>query len=440
MADAYIGQSAVTVLTDNAGFSDQNLKKPKINKADLLGLADSNLKKPKIVKADQLGLVSVPNNFSDGFETGDTSKWNGTETTNGGAVTVLSAAAHSGSYGCRASSSGETNCVAETYEKLSATALYERAFFKLNTLLPTAGQVIMLLEFINGSNYNTIAAVGLGVNLGVSTIFLQIADGASYDYDIYNYTLQIGTWYCLELYLDVALLGSASVWLGGAQIITTSGIDTSQQGAIGQCEFGVPYSSVTSAFTLDYDDCVISSSYIGPAGAPSNFTTKAKVNKNDLLGLADSKTVKSKQVSGDMLGFLDSQAKKVKVNSADKLGFLDFTAKKVKSFKNDLLGWADSFTTHKNFLGHAYQVILTDAIGFKDTLTKKIKGSNIDKIGFSDLLTKKVRSVRSDIISFFDSTFRGKRGIKKVTLQAQKEAVTLQGENGQVDLKSDSDE
>lgn len=201
--------------------------------------------------------------FSDGFESGTFNAWTGTETLNGGSLKVLPSAAYSGHYGAEASSTGRSNVVAETYERINATALYERAYFRMNTVLPTGSQNLNVLEFINGANFNTISAVFFDTTGGVPKIELQIVYDGNYDYFAYNYNYTLNTWYCLELYLNDSTFGAATVWLNGNSIISVKGINDTGQGTIGQCEVGIAYSSIMTPFTMDYDNAVISNTYIG---------------------------------------------------------------------------------------------------------------------------------------------------------------------------------
>ncbi len=208
--------------------------------------------------------------FADNFASGDTSKWSGTQQLDGGTLQVLASAAHSGAYGCEVGTVGGSDTVAETrLSGVAYTAAHSRIYIRFNSLncIPAgAGQSLDFLEHINGSTFVTITSVALGWNLGAPCIFLQCANGSSWDYIDYAFTPTIGQWYCIELYTLISTTGGAEVWLNGSLILSDWGVNTTQYGIIGQCEFGIPYTNIPAAFTLDYGDCIVSNGYIGPVG------------------------------------------------------------------------------------------------------------------------------------------------------------------------------
>jgi len=211
------------------------------------------------------------NIFADDFAGGTPAAWSGTQQIGGGTLQVLASAAHSGPYGCEVGSVGNST-TSETYLNTTPTtyaAMHSRFYVRFNSAncIPAAsGQVLNLLEHINGSNWHTITAMGLGwdASLPGPCIFLQCADGATYDYPLYDFTPVIAQWYCFELYTVISTTGGAFVFMNGQLILSDWVVDTTQYGQIGQFEFGIPYSNIPLSFTIDFGDCIVSNGYIGP--------------------------------------------------------------------------------------------------------------------------------------------------------------------------------
>ena len=191
--------------------------------------------------------------FSDGFESGNFSAWDGTI----GSPTVGTVNVYSGRYSmCQPSaySPHSSNCC---YENVTATSgpLYVRAYVYFTTL---PSQV----------NYeNTIISVDLDGNArGEQVYALNNGTTVFFAYqDFYNgktntsEVVNVNQWYCVELCYEKSGVGQSAVWINGVLEMT----DQANPAQQADCVYvGAHYSSWGGI--AYFDDVVIATSYIGP--------------------------------------------------------------------------------------------------------------------------------------------------------------------------------
>ncbi len=244
----------------------------------------------------RLGFVANGNSaiFTDGFESGDFSKW--TETSSGGAgtVTVANPIKHSGTYAARTYCPNNDNdfCSFDKDISTSATTTFVRWYVYIASS-PSSGAVLYSLSHTIGVGgwqaWNLyIEGTTRALRLNYNTNLDDFPSKTSAT------TLSLSTWYSIEVkWVRDANAGEYRVYLNGSEVadLTTTGLATNNMGALSNTQFGPTggryYSSTVDIY---FDDVVVDSSYIGPglldkipptygsistntsiAGAPCNF-------------------------------------------------------------------------------------------------------------------------------------------------------------------------
>jgi hypothetical protein len=204
--------------------------------------------------------------FSDGFESGDTSAWNGTN----GSPIVTSSFSYRGNYSCNHTVTGSgANSVWAYIGEETVADVYVRIYFRYNTL-PTSNGNIASLMALHASDW-----------FALLDVTLSYSDTESkYRFNGYNYelseshfsdylSLSEGTWYCLETRRKVSsVTGVIQVWLDGNLIIDWSGDTGVDENRVFLAGFYWAY----VAQTMFMDCVVVADTYIGPEGGAQTYT------------------------------------------------------------------------------------------------------------------------------------------------------------------------
>jgi uncharacterized repeat protein (TIGR02543 family) len=197
--------------------------------------------------------------FADGFESGSFSAWSGVS----GVPVVQTAIKHDGVYAMRAAASGRA-----CYLTVSESTVHMRAYFYFDS----AGGSVQLMRFRAGST-----ALAVLVRTATGALQLGYRSGSSLVYVTGALTMSLDRWYCVELRMAVGASGEYSVWLDGVEIgaFHITGVDNDNYGVVTRVDVGCVYASSTVDV---YVDCaVVSKTYIGPEGAPTQYSLTVSV-------------------------------------------------------------------------------------------------------------------------------------------------------------------
>ncbi|MGZ4589809.1 MAG: metallophosphoesterase [Actinomycetes bacterium] len=207
--------------------------------------------------------------FSDGFETGDLTRW----TTSGG-LTVSSASVRSGGYAARGSSATGVTWAKKTLTTVPGEA-YPDAYARVGFLVggPTGQVTLLRLR-------DTASGVGGFVYLS-STGRLAFRSDALAAGTVSAVTPGPG-WHVVELHMRVnsapTFLGTVEVWLDGALVpgLSSAAIDVGAA-PIGVLQVGDTSSSSTG-WDVVFDDAAFGTGRLGPTGDVSAPTVPGNVN------------------------------------------------------------------------------------------------------------------------------------------------------------------
>jgi hypothetical protein len=191
--------------------------------------------------------------FSDGFETGDFSKWTLPNGDSNGSNTVQSAIVNSGSKAAQlTNTSGQYSYLYTALPGGPRAETYSRFYFRLAEDSST-----LLMMARHDGNSSTWEATYNQFFHGFEIYFWN---GANQVYGLWtgHDAININTWYCVEVYLNQTTTGRAEVWIDG-QSIGSLDADLSTS---------TPMSRVLlyndNIQTVYYDDVVVSDTYNGP--------------------------------------------------------------------------------------------------------------------------------------------------------------------------------
>ncbi len=210
--------------------------------------------------------------FTDDFETGDTSKWDSAIQTSG-TLTVESLNPRYGSKHLRTTTIAGTGQKRVYVQKILAptTTKNIRAYVYLNptTLLP-AERVTLLVIYGSATGLPTNYVATVTVVGGNLVLYYQ--DGT----DVYktanpNIPMPTGNYVCLEIGVKIGSgNGEIHVWLDGTEIITVANVNNALVGDVVEARTGLVFTDATTAQTADVDEVAIGDSYIGPYQPPLN--------------------------------------------------------------------------------------------------------------------------------------------------------------------------
>jgi hypothetical protein len=177
--------------------------------------------------------------FSDGFESGDVSEWDG----NYGNESVVGSPVHSGSYSMEIDSSGSG-----VYELIGNDPCYLRFYFRFSSSPSSTATLAALCP----GNYATCVILYLNTS---NYLVLEAPSGSETD----DTALSTSTWYYLEILRKAGSGdGEAKLWVNGQLKInkTSETITNNTYEVDVGCGWGNPVDS-------NYDDCIIADTYIG---------------------------------------------------------------------------------------------------------------------------------------------------------------------------------
>lgn len=203
--------------------------------------------------------------FTDDFETGDTSKWDSAIQTNG-TLTVESLNPRYGSKHLRVTTIAGTGQKRVYVQKIliPTTAKNIRAYVYLNptTLLP-AERVTLLAIYGSATDLPTNYVATVSVVGGNLVLYYQ--DGT----DVYktanpNIPMLMGSYVCLELGVKIGSgNGEIHVWLNGTEVISVANVNNVHVGDAVEARTGLVFTDATTPQTADVDEVAIGDSYIG---------------------------------------------------------------------------------------------------------------------------------------------------------------------------------
>jgi hypothetical protein len=202
--------------------------------------------------------VTLP--FWDGFEFGNYSKW---PTAYGaGTVEVITVAKHTGKFGLHcAANAGAGAGLAKDFGVANYAILYSRIYLYITTM-PATGLDVIYHRGVTGA---TIVSYMQILNAGNFRIYTR--NGAAYSGGVSsNRLLKTRQWYEFELETIIdGAAGQAHVWLNDFEetVCAVTGVDNNNYLNIETINVGL-LAANGGAGDVYVDDCVISSSYIGP--------------------------------------------------------------------------------------------------------------------------------------------------------------------------------
>lgn len=204
--------------------------------------------------------------FSDGFESGSFTRWNGTYTTSGETVSISTTRYHHGSYGSSfRTNSGGGYEKAYGYRNISGTPeLYARGYFYVSQSgIVDINDRFFFLIFSSGNN--NLAYAGLRKTSTGTTWCLTTRQDTGY-IDTYSSTVPtiVGKWYCVELHWKKdGANGLSEMWVDGTKVCSVTNKNTATYGGATQLKFGIAETYGVASTTV-YADCItLSSNYIG---------------------------------------------------------------------------------------------------------------------------------------------------------------------------------
>ena len=228
--------------------------------------------------------------FTDGFESGDVSKWTGTSTGGSGTVTVENTIKYSGTYAARTycPNNDDDFCSFNRDISTSATTTFIRWYVYIASS-PSSGTVLYSLSHNIGSGgwpawYLYITGTTRALTLYYNTNLNDMPSKTSAT------TLSLDTWYCIEVkWVRDASAGEYRVYLNGNEVtdLTTTGLQTNDMGALSNIEFGPSAGRYyNSAVDIYFDDVVVDSSYIGPESSDNTPPTYGSISTNTTIASA----------------------------------------------------------------------------------------------------------------------------------------------------------
>lgn len=212
--------------------------------------------------------------FSDGFESGDYSAWTDVSVDPDNTLEVQSGQKHHGTYGSKhilAPNNIQEPCYC--YKDIDAqTTIFMRLYVKITEAsLPLANRcfIFMMLRGFLGAGVSYRYA-DLGVISSSRYLFLRYRTSAGEQTDTSSTTLDLNTWYCIELkFVEHATNGEVRVYLNDVEVedLTHTGLNTAVWTGVKsvQCGSSSGWENEVGSYATFYTDCVVvADAYIGP--------------------------------------------------------------------------------------------------------------------------------------------------------------------------------
>lgn len=200
--------------------------------------------------------------FSDGFESGDFSAWDGTKTSGNSTINVSSVESHHGSYSVKINFDAfADDCCA--YKSLGQTynVIHARIYLKITSFNGyLSSRYLGVLEIWEGA----IPFAGVALT-GNRALKLFYRDGATLYSKTSTTILDLNNWYCIELEVDKNE-GIYRVYLDGSEVTDLTASATPSYAAnkvsIGKDAWGLGTADETEA-TIYIDCVVVADTYVG---------------------------------------------------------------------------------------------------------------------------------------------------------------------------------
>jgi hypothetical protein len=210
----------------------------------------------------------MPIIFEDGFETGDTTKWDGTRVTSGETIEIDSVSPIHGSYSllCKSADAGPDEYAGVVKKALNRSLVYARCYARINggLPLPSEGNRINFIIFFNVGN------VAVGKSGGIDQFQLRTYNPATKGWVVVNTGIrpEVGRTYCLEYAVQSGQW--AKFWIDGKLVAEQdlAGINTYNVGDV-FFGLGVTVDTGHTGLSVSTDSCVLADEYIGPIAPPA---------------------------------------------------------------------------------------------------------------------------------------------------------------------------
>ena len=207
--------------------------------------------------------------FTDGFESGDFSAWDGTGAEPGCSIVVEAVNPHHGTKNAKCIVDGASEN-AYAYKGFAGAddIAYARGYFKFDDLPDADGDKIQLIEIRRSDRFWEYAIQGCIKHTGGSVKFVLTCWEAGVLSTVASDLEAVtGTWYCVEIKRDITN-DLQELWVDGVSEATNNQVQSENNGSI---LVGLTWKTYGGTDTL-YCDCFsVDSAYIGPeaAGGPT---------------------------------------------------------------------------------------------------------------------------------------------------------------------------
>ncbi len=233
-----------------------------------LTLTDNASDSPQSVALTGTGVTGGSNvYFSDGFESGDLSKWTLSNSDSTGQISVQTAVVNSGSYAVALTNASGQYSYINTAISSPQTLSYTRFYFRLSSV--SGGTMLAVARNANNGN---VWEIDYDANRHGLDIYFWNGANTLYSLTSAQNVISANTWYYVEVQLNEITSGQAQAWLNGVSLGTVNN-DLSTANPYARLMF---FNSAASS--LYVDDVKVANAYIG-ALAPS---PTAKVSPGSL--------------------------------------------------------------------------------------------------------------------------------------------------------------
>jgi len=198
--------------------------------------------------------------FSDGFESGNFTAWNAGPI---GVIGISTASPHHGIYcttGSRQLNTEFTGCADNLGTAYSS--LYSRVYVRMGSALPATWANCGIRLGSAADSYIASTIVDCANNKWGLRILNTAA--TSYWETTSTMTIAADTWYCLELYVNIAAAGTGTLWVDGVQKVTgTYDNDAAGNPRIVYCRAALN-ANEAAPIVFGFDCCSYGDAYIGP--------------------------------------------------------------------------------------------------------------------------------------------------------------------------------
>jgi hypothetical protein len=220
--------------------------------------------------------------FTDGFELGDFSSWDGNQTTPGEALAVTNSLSRQGLYSAFfTSNDDDPSGTAYCYQNLQASAsLSARGYFLATSFVATANYSRLYFAAFIASG-QTVAMAGVMRSGDAFWWRLAVRNGTNWVIiDLVAASL-LNQWHRFELqWAQSPTVGYGKLYVDGTLVCSVSAINTTAYGAVNSAEFGIAMSGGSkTALYLDYIQ--LSTDSLGPLPIPADLNQDGEIDVQD---------------------------------------------------------------------------------------------------------------------------------------------------------------